>query len=125
MKMNEAKRRILIAEENCAVRETLADVLKTADFDVIQARSGAQAVGLLNNPDPIDLLIADLRMSGLDGVEIAHHARGKYPEVPVLFMCTRLDLALVENVPDRHLYLRKPFRLRQLLRAVGSLLSRH
>ena len=123
--MTEAKRRILIVEENCAVRETIAVALETADFDVLQAASGAQAVGLLNHSGPVDLLIADLRMSGLDGIEIAHHARGRHPEVPVLFMCTRPSLALVEDVPDRHLYLRKPFRLGQLLRAVLSLLSRH
>ena len=61
------------------------DVLQGAGFMVLEAASGGDAIAMLDRLDQLDLLLTDLRMPGRhSGVDVALHARTRFPQVPVI-----------------------------------------
>jgi CheY-like chemotaxis protein len=123
--MDEARRRILVAEDDPLIREIIVDMLVMLDFDLIVAASGHEALRLIDMSDGADLLITDLNMPGMDGIELAHHVRGFYPEIPILFVSGRLYLLETGSPPEPYRCLRKPFRMRELTKTVSDMLVVH
>ncbi len=79
-----SKARILVVDDESPVVETLREVLMTAGFEVETAESGKQALGLLMSSQHFDLMITDMRMPGMDGLELlreVHHWRGNLPVI--------------------------------------------
>jgi len=69
--MDEARRRILVVEDDSLVRQIIVDMLNISDYDLIEAASGHEALLLIDKRDSVYLLITDLNMPGMDGVELA------------------------------------------------------
>src|ERR1700736_6615450 len=78
--------RILVVDDNSAVRTITAAMIRTLGHDVIEAAGGQDALDLLETDRQFDLLIVDLAMPNMHGDEFAARARGLAPGVPTLFV---------------------------------------
>ncbi len=76
---------ILLVEDEGLIRMMTAEALQDEGFEVVEAFNGDEAVKLLDGPEHFDVLLTDVRMPGsLDGVEVALHARQRYPAIPIV-----------------------------------------
>ena len=103
------------------LRELLADIaLQLASEVVGEAANGLQALEILQQ-QPVDLVLADIRMPGMDGIELASHL-GRLPVPPAIIFTTAYDNYAVQafdlNAVD---YLLKPVRAQRLLAALQKL----
>ena len=78
--------RILVVDDNSAVRTITAIMLRTFGHDAIEAASGQDALDLLEKDKQFDLLMVDLAMPNMHGDEFATRARDLIPDVPILFV---------------------------------------
>jgi CheY-like chemotaxis protein len=115
---------ILLVDDEEFLRRLLARVLDGAGFDVVQAENGAAALKAVVGLDgALRLVVTDIHMPVMNGIEFAREFRSHHPAVPVLFITGR-DPGITDDPAyfDGHL-LRKPFRREAFLAAVGRLLS--
>lgn len=115
--------RILLAEDDDAMRQFLATALGRAGHEVVSCPDGREALAALT--EEYDLLIADIVMPGLDGVELARRARASLPKLRVMFITGFAAVVLDGGrtpVPNASV-LSKPFHLRDLVRHVQQVLA--
>jgi two-component system, OmpR family, response regulator MprA len=118
--------RVLVVDDDAALRAALGRALRLAGYDVLSAVDGAEAVHLLGSVHP-DLVVLDVLMPVLDGLAVCRYLREQGGGPPVLLLTAR------DEVSDRVLgldagaddYLTKPFALEELLARVRALLRRH
>lgn len=117
--------RILLAEDDDVMREYLGRALASAGYHVTSVDRGTEAVPLLES-GTFDLLLSDIVMPEMDGIELAQHAAKVAPQTQVMFITgfAAVSLRAEENVPQAKL-LSKPFHLKDLVREVDSLFGRH
>ena len=77
--------RILVVDDNPAMAGTLADILEMKGFIVQAAASGAEALEILRK-QPIDILLTDVKMPGMNGLELYRETRKAYPKLVTIFM---------------------------------------
>jgi CheY-like chemotaxis protein len=118
--------RVLLVEDDDTVRALARRILTEGGYDVSTTSEGAAAARLLEDPqNDFDLLVSDVVMPGMRGVELARRARELRPELPILMMSgytTPLsddDRRAMATSP----LLEKPFSRRDLLGEVRSLLD--
>jgi two-component system cell cycle response regulator CpdR len=116
--------KILIAEDDTAVREFVSRALVNAGHEVVAAADGLQALEALEN-DEFDLLLSDIVMPQLDGIALALKVFRDWPDLPILLMtgyaaerqrAHNLD-ALIHDV------ISKPFTLQQICDAAEKVLD--
>jgi response regulator NasT len=118
--------RVLIAEDETIVRLDLRGLLSSRGFEVVgEARNGIEAVERARELEP-DLVLLDVKMPGLDGIEAARRILAERP-VPIVLVTAYDEEALVERAVDAGIfgYLTKPFREQDLLPAIRTALARH
>ena len=111
--------RILVVEDGEEVRELLSEVLTDAGYQVIAAVHGRDALRILDDSE-VDLVVSDVVMPGLGGLELTEELRRRYPELPVLLMS---GYAPKEAEAPGLRRLHKPFALADLLQAVSDALA--
>ena len=117
--------KILVADDEQAVRESLRRSLSFNGYDVVLAEDGAEAVELIEKEQPT-LVILDVMMPQMDGLEVCRTLRSSGDDRPILLLTAR------DGVSDRVAgldagaddYLPKPFALEELLARVRSLFRR-
>ena len=116
--------RILLAEDDDNLRQFLARGLRRAGHSVIDAPDGEAALALIL-AEPVDLLLADVVMPGLDGIELARQAGARWPGLRVMFITGFAAVAMRHRkIGDRlAAVLAKPFHLRQLIEEIDRLLA--
>jgi CheY-like chemotaxis protein len=118
--------RVLIAEDETIVRLDLRGLLSSRGFEVVgEARNGLEAVERARALEP-DLVLLDVKMPELDGIEAARRILAERP-VPIVLVTAYDEEALVERAVDAGVfgYLTKPFREQDLLPAIRTALARH
>src|ERR1035441_2555955 len=107
------------------VRDLEAQVLRLEGYTVLEAESAAEALRLAGETAKIDLLVTDLLMSEVDGIELTRRFRVTHPRTPVLVVSGSLPLLRARSEPDldRFDFLAKPFHLDELVRKVHALLE--
>lgn len=78
--------RILVVDDDKLIRELLAEQLANAGHAVTVAEDGAAALAVLDTAVPIDLLLTDLSMPGVDGVALIHAAQRRRPGLPAILL---------------------------------------
>jgi CheY-like chemotaxis protein len=115
--------RVLVAEDQPDVRAMLGEVLGGLGCEVILCEHGGQAWLRLDCvQSPCDLLITDIRMPVMDGLELAERVIERHPQLPILFISGHVDEP--EELPHGPSYrlLPKPFSRDRLIQAVDELL---
>jgi CheY-like chemotaxis protein len=114
--------RVLVVDDQEAIRLFLAEMLGEARCRVFTASDGAEAVGILE-AEPIDLLITDYDMPRMNGLELIRWSRARLPQVPTLLISGQVpETVAVEGCPCGPLrVLPKPFSDEHLLLLVGEL----
>jgi two-component system cell cycle sensor histidine kinase/response regulator CckA len=114
---------VLIVEDEPALRGAVARILTANHFKVLTARNGAAAVALAKqNPGRIDVLLVDVVMPGINGVETALQVCRLHPESQVIFVSAHMDDPQIRrSVAQASNFLPKPFSPAQLLHAIEEL----
>jgi two-component system cell cycle sensor histidine kinase/response regulator CckA len=114
---------LLVVDDEAPVLELESRILETAGYQVIQASHGLDAIAKLADGTPLDLLIADLNMPGLDGMEMVRRIRATRPDLKVLYVTGHVD-RLMESprLWDHEAFVEKPFSPGSLREAVSMLL---
>ena len=119
---------ILLVDDDSDVRAVAAGMLDEAGYQVIEAGSGGAALECLEyQAGDVSLMIADIAMPGMSGIELAHAARLAQPDLPILFITGYAGAGLPpadagrEAAPDR--LLRKPFRAAELVAQIAATLE--
>ncbi|WP_174302287.1 MULTISPECIES: response regulator transcription factor [Gordonia] len=118
-------RAVLLAEDDAAIAEPLARALSREGNDCEIAATGPEALEKVRSGD-YGLLILDLGLLGMDGLEVCRRIRSELPQLPVLMLTARTDevdfvVGLDAGADD---YVGKPFRLAELLARVRALMRR-
>lgn len=116
---------ILIVDDEAAVRDMVSDALRFAGFEVSVAANAVDALNTVLKEQP-DLLVVDINMPGMNGHELLQHLRQQSNHTPVILLTARQafeDMAdgLRSGADD---YVRKPFRLEELLLRIEAVLRR-
>lgn len=116
--------RILLAEDEQAMREYLARALERSGYEVVSVDRGTEAVPLLEQGD-FDLLLTDIVMPEMDGIELARHCSKVSPRTEVMFITGFSGVALRagRSMPQAKI-LSKPFHLKDLVLEVERLFNK-
>ncbi len=119
-------KRILVVDDDRAIRDILSDVLSFMGFSVVVARSGNEGFDLFLK-DRFDLVLTDLRMPGMDGWDLAFHVKDRAPNTPVVLITGQQKEEVMESDKgDRvDFVLFKPFGLKEMQKTVHRMLGVH
>jgi DNA-binding NarL/FixJ family response regulator len=96
--------RVLLVEDDRGLREALRDLLLDIEFDVVgEAGDGAEGVRLALELEP-DVVLMDLRMPGMGGLEATRLIRDRRPDIPVVILTAYDDPALKQGADDAGVY---------------------
>lgn len=115
---------VLVVDDDESVREMLSISLSAAAYDVVTAADGSTALAALQHT-PCDLLMADLKMPGMDGLTLIREARKQSPALPVVIVTGLPSEASAIEAIDIGVsgYLTKPFVVSKLLDVVARALA--
>ncbi|MBM6974976.1 response regulator transcription factor [Intestinimonas butyriciproducens] len=118
------KTKIMVVDDDDEIREVIAILLSNENYDVIEAKSGEDALKLLTAS--IDLIILDVMMPGMSGYQTSREIR-KLSNMPILFLTARTQSSdlLMGYSSGGDDYLAKPFSYSELIARVKGLLRRY
>src|ERR1700722_16035167 len=113
--------KVVVGDDDPAMRRGLCAALKAAGYAVEEARDGEQAVRMVRE-FPADLVLLDINMPGMGGLEACRRIRGAIPSIGIIMITVReaeddIIQALGAGADD---YLTKPFRIRELIARLGA-----
>ncbi|MCI0568580.1 MAG: sigma-54 dependent transcriptional regulator [Acidobacteria bacterium] len=123
------KELVLVVDDEVNVRRVLGAMLEQAGYRTARASSGEQALQLVRSQDP-DLVLTDLKMSGMDGLDLLKRLRTDFPEIPVVLLTAHgtVETAVEAMKRGAHDFLTKPFDKQRVLeileKALGEAKSR-
>jgi DNA-binding response OmpR family regulator len=118
-------RSVLVIDDDPDMRQVLSDFLQRSGYRVIEAANGEEGI-FAAECEPIDAVILDKEMPGMNGLDVLSFFRHRSPQVPVIFI-TAFGGREDEDESRRRgarLYIEKPFRVATVVEAVQSVLER-
>jgi len=119
------KDKVLIVEDDRALREALCETLDIAGCSILAAENGEQALYLLAGDGAVGLVISDVQMQPVDGFELLREVRRRYPDLPFVLMTAygTIDKAVAAMREGATDYLVKPFDAGVLLQMVERFIT--
>lgn len=118
--------RILVAEDDDGLRRAAARALERRGYVVLQAADGREALELFREEDEgFDLVLADVFMPELDGIDLWQAVTQSSPATPFLFTSGHAEQAVVQaaGIGQKHPFLPKPWTVSQLVESVEAVLG--
>ncbi|MFN1833664.1 sigma-54-dependent transcriptional regulator [Balneola sp. MJW-20] len=124
--MSEGKAHILVTDDEKAIRNTLKEILEFEDYRVSLAESGDEALEFLSSRNnEIDLILMDIKMQGIDGIQTLNEIRKKGIECPVIMISGHgnIEIAVEATKKGAYDFIEKPPDLNRLLISCRNALS--
>ncbi|MCX7925909.1 MAG: response regulator [Fimbriimonadales bacterium] len=120
------QRNVLIVDDDALVRETLHFVLEDGGYQVYAASSGAEALRILER-EPVDIVLSDIFMPGMNGFDLLRQIRERAPETPVILITGYGNIemareALKQGASD---FITKPYNIHEIPIMIERNLTRH
>ena len=116
---------VLVIDDDPDMRQVLSDFLRRSGYRVVEAANGQEGI-FAAECEPIDAVILDKEMPGMNGLDVLSFFRHRCPRLPIIFI-TAFGGRDDEDESRRRgawLYLEKPFRVAMVVEAVQSVLER-
>jgi CheY-like chemotaxis protein len=116
--------RILIVDDNGVLIRSLAFILEEIGYSVVAATTGLDALGHLNSPAEFDLLITDLAMPDMEGLELITLLKKSHPDLPVVALSGSVEGLVLAKQLGLKYAIAKPCKRSEVLETVESALSK-
>ncbi|HEY4550125.1 MAG TPA: response regulator [Bacillus sp. (in: firmicutes)] len=115
------KEKILVVDDQFGIRILLNEVLQKEGYDTYQAANGLQALEVLNDHVP-DLVLLDMKIPGMDGIEILKRMKVLQPDIKVIIMTAYGELDMIQEAMDLGAitHFAKPFDIDDIRKAVAK-----
>lgn len=115
---------ILVVDDQAGIRFLLKEVFAEEKYRVVTAANGSEGLAKWEEWGP-DLVLLDMKMPGLDGLDVLRKVAGKHRQVPVIIMTAYGELQIVEEALSLGAkgYITKPFDILELRQTVDMILS--
>ena len=127
LSVEQAKPRILVAEDDPVIRHLVCSIVKAEGYEVVVAVDGREALKILQVDTNFKGAIFDMVMPHIEGIDIIRHmnTEKRFMRIPVMMMTSEQDIHLVNKTfaAGATLFLRKPFTQVQLVSMLHSLVS--
>jgi DNA-binding NtrC family response regulator len=112
---------VLVVDDEAGFRKVLGALLEQAGFSVTTAASGQEALECVRSQDP-EVVLSDLKMPGMDGLELLGALRREFPEIPVVLLTAHgsIETAVEAMKQGAHDFLPKPFDRERVLEVVAK-----
>jgi CheY-like chemotaxis protein len=117
---------VLVVDDEQGLRDLVCRTLRAEGFGTLEAGHGAEALGLMEaSAQPVDLVVTDVVMPGMDGRELGRRLAQRWPELPILYISAYdvNDIFRRGSPTASAPFLQKPFPLDHLVTTVRGLLS--
>ena len=126
---HKTKGRVLVVDDEPDVRKVVRMTLQKAGYDVIEAEDGEKAIQEINkdeNPLILDVIICDIRMPKINGVEAINYFQQQWPRVPLIVLTGFPDMDMATGFLKKGIvdYLVKPVEKEKLIGAVAKAFNR-
>lgn len=119
------KKKVLVVDDQNGIRVLLMEVFGNEGYDMFQAANGKIALEIVKQQSP-DLMLLDMKIPGMDGLDILKHVKQIDPGVKVIMMTAYGELDLIKEATDYGalMHFTKPFDIDELRDAVNSQLQK-
>src|SRR4029079_7117917 len=116
---------VLLVEDDPSVRLLIGEVLSELGYRAIEASDANAAIRVLESSQPIDMLISDVGLPGMNGRQLAEGAREYHPNVPILFVTGYAENAAIRAgfIGTDMAMISKPFQVEELAAKISEMLS--
>ena len=116
-------KQILVVDDEDRIRQSLNGILKDEGYEVLEAKDGSQALKQVES-DPPDLVLLDIWMPGMDGMEVLEKMKGQIPNLPVIMISGHgnIELAVKAVKLGAYDFIEKPLSLEKVLLTVNNAL---
>jgi DNA-binding response OmpR family regulator len=125
--MAEQAAHIMVVDDEATARVSLAEILRLEGYQIATAASGEEALSLMDKSEPFDLMVLDIKMPGMSGLEVTEVVQERYPGVVIVLLTAfgALETAIEAIRKGASDYLLKPASVPDILESVRNGLVKH
>ena len=118
-------KKILVVDDEIIMRDLLSDYFEMLDYEVVAAKDGSAAWEIMKDTgqDGFSLVITDINMPRMGGIELSRNIREQYPDMPIILMTGYGIEKVKQDVEKAEGFLAKPFDLEVLNELVEKILG--
>ncbi|MEK3732691.1 MULTISPECIES: response regulator [Paenibacillus] len=119
-----SRQRVLIVDDQNGIRILLMEVFSSEGYETFQAANGKIALEIVKQHSP-DLVLLDMKIPGMDGLEILKHIKQMDPEIKVIMMTAYGELDMIKEATELGalMHFTKPFDIDEMRQAVNAQLK--
>lgn len=116
---------ILVVDDEDSIRNTLRDILEDENYKVLEAASGAEAVRVMESDEIIDLMLLDIKMDDMNGLEVLDKLNGKLGGIPVIMISAHANIEIAVEATKKGAvdFIEKPPDLNRLFLSIKNSLN--
>lgn len=121
-KGNRTVKKILIVDDQIGIRLLLDEVFRSEQYETILASNGIEALKCIKEEEKIDCVLLDLRIPGMDGLEIVRRIKEENDNMPIFMMTAFAEQEMIDTANDLGIekYFIKPFNIVDVIQGVNS-----